>query len=258
MEKITRICSVIFIIFLTVPGTGRGTDQEFYELEAGFKNFIQCEFTRADTEKYFKEKDFAVIMVNFFNVTREMDITILTGTVKCDVQGQYRTLYVAMGLRDLKGKKVVSYFTIRHKDFHILATELIRYPYKERCPWARYWINQDYPNLAPEKDRNIAALTQFAYALASMSGIGKNGDGSGASLESTWIAGQSGLPLFKKEIQEMVVKEIQASLEEKSESITGIAPQKKEMVSESAKLKPTRLKQDFLPGYVHCFIEKKF
>ncbi|WP_462268306.1 hypothetical protein [Desulfobacter sp.] len=143
MEKITKICSAIFFLFLMTPGNGRGADQAFYELEAGFKNFIQCELTRTDAEKYFKRKKFTVIMVNLFNVTRELDITILTGTVKCDVQGQYQTLYVAMGLRDLKGKKVVSYLTIRHKDFHILATELIRYPYKERCPWTRYWIKQE-------------------------------------------------------------------------------------------------------------------
>jgi len=143
MDKITKICNVIFIIFLTVPINGHTADQNFYELEAGFRNFIQCELTRADAEKHFKEKNFTVIMVNLFNITREMDLTILTGAVKCDVQGQHRTLYVAMGLRDLKGKNVVSYFTIRHKDFRILTTELIRYPYKERCPWARYWIKQE-------------------------------------------------------------------------------------------------------------------
>ena len=143
MDKITKICNAIFIILLTAPITIYAADQEFYELEAGFKNFIQCELTRTDAEKHFKEKDFTVIMVNLFNVTREMDLTILTGAVKCDVQGQYHTLYVAMGLRNLKGEKVVSYFTLRHKDFRILATELMRYPYKERCPWARYWIKQE-------------------------------------------------------------------------------------------------------------------
>lgn len=95
------------------------------------------------------------------------------------------------------------------------------------------------PDLALEKDRNNAALIQFAYAVASMSGIGKNGDGCVTSLESTWIARQSGLPLSKKEIQEAVVKEIQTSLEEKSESITGIAPRKQETVSEPPKPKPT-------------------
>ena len=143
MDKITRICRVIFILFITIPGAACGEGREFYELEAGFKNFIQCELTRTDAENHFKGKNFDVTMVNLFNVTRELDVTILTGTVKCDVQGQYLTLYVAMGLRDLRGKKVVSYFTIRHTDFRILATELIRYPYKERCPWTRYWINPE-------------------------------------------------------------------------------------------------------------------
>ena len=149
MDKITKICSVLFILFLTgllfltVPGTGRGEDREFYELEAKFKNFIQCELTRTDAEDHFNGKNFIVTMVNLFNVIREQDITILTGAVKCDVQGQYRTLYVALGIRDLRGKTVVSYFTIRPKDFRILATELIRYPYKERCPWTQYWINPE-------------------------------------------------------------------------------------------------------------------
>jgi len=143
MGKITQICSVICILFITVPGTVRGENQDFYELEAGFKNFVQCELTRTDAEDHFKGKNFNIVMVNLFNVTRELDITILTGTIKCDVQGQYRTLYVAMGLRDLREKMVISYFTIRDKDFRILATELIRYPYKERCPWTRYWINPE-------------------------------------------------------------------------------------------------------------------
>ncbi len=105
------------------------------------------------------------------------------------------------------------------------------------CTGVEFYQN---PDLAPEKDRNIAALIQFAYAVASMSGLGKNGDGCVTSLESTWIARQSGLPLSKKEVQDAVIKEIQASLEEKSESITGIAPQKQETVSESSKLKPTK------------------
>jgi len=121
------------------------------------------------------------------------------------------------------------------------------------CTGIEFYQN---PESAPEKDRNIAALIQFAYAVASMSGIGKNGDGCVTSLESTWIARQSGLPLSKKEIQEAVINEIQASLEEKSESITGIAPPKKETVPEPEnavcqhqdinnrkKSMPTKLKQ---------------
>lgn len=143
MDKIIKICSVIGLLFIMVCGIAHGQDQAFHELKASFKNFIECELTRTDAENHFKGKPFAVAMVNLFNVTKELDITILTGAVKCDVQGQYRTLYVAVGLRELKEKSVVSYFIVRHKDFLILATELIRYPYKERCPWSQYWINPE-------------------------------------------------------------------------------------------------------------------
>lgn len=143
MDKMIKLYSVICIFFLTVCGIAQAQDQAYHELKAGFKNFIACELNRTDAENHFKGKPFAVAMVNLFNVTTELDITILTGAVKCDVQGEYQTLYVALGLRELKEKKVVSYFTIRHKDFRILATELIRFPYKERCPWSQYWISPE-------------------------------------------------------------------------------------------------------------------
>ncbi|WP_020588159.1 HDOD domain-containing protein [Desulfobacter curvatus] len=97
------------------------------------------------------------------------------------------------------------------------------------CTGIKFYQN---PDLAPEKDRNMAALIQFAYSIASMSGIGTNGDGCATSIESTWIARQSGFLLSKKDIQEEVINEIQASLEEKSESFTGIATQKQETVSD--------------------------
>lgn len=100
------------------------------------------------------------------------------------------------------------------------------------CTGIKFYQN---PDLAPESDRNIAASIQFAYAVASMSGIGKNGDGCVMSLESTWLARQSGLPLSKKETQEALAKEIHASLEKKSESVTGVVPQKQETVFEPEK-----------------------
>ncbi|NWH06143.1 HDOD domain-containing protein [Desulfobacter latus] len=98
------------------------------------------------------------------------------------------------------------------------------------CTGVKFYHN---PDLAPEEDRNVAALIQFAYAVASMSGIGKNGDGYVTSLDSTWVARQSGLPLSKQNIREAVVKEILASLEKKSESITGVAPRKQGSLYES-------------------------
>ena len=143
MNKIRNICCLICILFVMVPGTGRTADEPYDDLKAGFKNFIECELTRTDAVNHFQGKEFTVAMVNLFDVTSELDLTILTGAVKCDVQGKYQTMYVALGVRESKGKKVVSYFTIRHKDFRILATELMRHPYKERCPWARYWISPE-------------------------------------------------------------------------------------------------------------------
>ncbi|PIE62275.1 MAG: phosphohydrolase [Desulfobacter postgatei] len=125
-------------------------------------------------------------------------------------------------------------------DTHIASTLLGIWHIPSRvCTGVEFCQN---PDQAPEEDRNLAALTQFAYAIASMSGIGTGGDGCITPLESTWIARQSGLPFSKKEIQDAVVKEIQASLVEKSESITGVAPKKQETVSESAKLKPNEAK----------------
>ncbi|MCG8553252.1 MAG: HDOD domain-containing protein [Desulfobacterales bacterium] len=88
------------------------------------------------------------------------------------------------------------------------------------------------PGLAPKEEKNIAASIQYAYAVASMAGIGKTGDGCVTPLESTWIAGESGSPLSKNEVQETVVAEILASLDEKSGSFSGVYHEKQETVSE--------------------------
>ncbi|SDU20384.1 HDOD domain-containing protein [Desulfobacula phenolica] len=89
------------------------------------------------------------------------------------------------------------------------------------------------PGSAPEKCRDIAALLQSAYSIAAMSGIGINGDGGVLTLESTWIAGQSGVLLSKKRIRDNIVQEILESLEKKSESITGVIPPKRDVLPDS-------------------------
>lgn len=88
------------------------------------------------------------------------------------------------------------------------------------------------PDSAPKEYRDIAALIQFAYYIAGVSGIGSNGDGALMDLESTWLSRQTGLQLSKKENQERIIKEILISLNKKSESVTGISPQPKERSSE--------------------------
>lgn len=90
------------------------------------------------------------------------------------------------------------------------------------------------PDAAPEEYREIAGLTQFAYRIAAMSQIGNNGDGILMDLESAWISGQTQSPLAKKELQANVVKEVLATLEKKSASITGVSPAEKEVISTPA------------------------
>lgn len=91
------------------------------------------------------------------------------------------------------------------------------------CSGVNFYQN---PDQAPEKEKKMAALLQYAYAVAAASGIGKNGDGRVCSLESTWLAGQMEMPLFKKKILGAMVKEILDSLKEKAESFTGVLPKK--------------------------------
>ncbi|WDP88063.1 MAG: hypothetical protein HUN05_13450 [Desulfobacter sp.] len=128
---------------LIFPGSLMAKDSEYNRYDAGFKNFLTCELTRTDAEDHFKGKDFTITMISLHSIVQESGIVILTGAVQCFVKDEYHTLYPAVGIEMLAGKEVVFYYTIRKKNFSILATELIRFPYKERCPWTRYWIDQD-------------------------------------------------------------------------------------------------------------------
>ncbi len=53
------------------------------------------------------------------------------------------------------------------------------------------------------------------------------------ALESTWVAGQSGILLSKKRTRDNIVQEILESLEKKSESITGVIPPKRDVLPDS-------------------------
>ena len=136
---------ILAVIFILVSGVVQAfaADAAFYKYEAAFKNFVTCELTRTDAVSHFKGKPFSITMINLHNIQPESGMAILTGAVQCSVDGKYKTLYPAVGVRTVEGRDVVSYYTIRKKDFQILATELFRYPYKERCPWSRYWIDLD-------------------------------------------------------------------------------------------------------------------
>ncbi|MFO7752488.1 MAG: hypothetical protein R6V41_05145 [Desulfobacteraceae bacterium] len=135
---------LLCMFFLGSPFPEAAADeQEYRGARLRFENFIRCELTRTGAEDYFNGKSFEINMINLFDVRQEGDINIFTGAFKCWVENGYRTRYAAIGVEELYGRKKVSYFVVRKKDFKILATELMNFPYKERCPWSRYWIDTD-------------------------------------------------------------------------------------------------------------------
>jgi hypothetical protein len=145
LKPIKPIPALLFLIFTAVflPWNSCADDLEFSELEMSFKNFITCELTRTEAMNPFNGKPFKITMIDLFDVQMESGLQIVTGAVQCFVDNQSLTLYVAVGITKLLEKEQVSYYTIRDKDFSILATELFRFPYKERCKWSQYWVDID-------------------------------------------------------------------------------------------------------------------
>lgn len=144
-KPIKPIPVILFLIFTAVflPWNSYADDSEFSEMEMSFKNFITCELTRTEATNPFNGKPFKITMIDLFDVQMESDLQIVTGAVQCFVDNQSLTLYVAVGITKLLEKEQVSYYAIRDKDFSILATELFRFPYKERCKWSQYWVDID-------------------------------------------------------------------------------------------------------------------
>ncbi len=137
---------VIFLLIFTIaclPSYSSADDSAFNKEEMSFKNFITCELTRTGATDHFSGKPFKITMIDLFEVQNESDIRIVTGAVECFVGDKYLTLYVAVGITKTLEKEQVSYYTIRDKDFSILATEILRFPYKERCKWSQYWVDID-------------------------------------------------------------------------------------------------------------------
>lgn len=132
---------LIFGFFMSTPLAA--DDFEFTRIEMSFKNFITCELTRTDAVNHFNGKPFKITMIDLFDIQSESDIKIVSGAVECFVVDKHLTLYTAVGLISIMDKEQVVYYTIRNKDFSILATELIKFPYKERCKWSQYRIDID-------------------------------------------------------------------------------------------------------------------
>ncbi len=143
-----RWVNAAFLIWVTGMLLWGGTpslagDYEFAGVEGEFRSFLTCEMTRTGADSYFNGSPFKITMIDVFEVRKEGNLTIITGTVRCSVKDKFEVLYAAVGVESIMGKKQVNYCTIRKKDFSILATELMKYPYKERCPWSRYWVDLD-------------------------------------------------------------------------------------------------------------------
>ncbi len=138
-----KILLFILISCLCLFNPLHADEFEFTQLENSFQNFIQCELTRTQATNHFKGKAFKITMIDFFDVQIESDMEIVTGAVQCFVVDKHITLYAAVGLKTIKDTKQVLYYTIRNQDFSILATELLKYPYKERCKWSQYWVDID-------------------------------------------------------------------------------------------------------------------
>ncbi len=143
MSNSMKIINSIIVILLLFSSPLLADEFEYNTMSASFKNFINCELTRTDATNHFNGKSFKITMVKMFDVQNESDLKIITGAVECYVGVKYLTLYVAVGLKSILGKDQVTYYTIRKEDFSILASELIKFPYKERCAWTQYWIDLD-------------------------------------------------------------------------------------------------------------------
>ncbi len=96
------------------------------------------------------------------------------------------------------------------------------------------------PESAPDEYKEIAGLTQLAYCIASVSGIGNSGDGLEMDPGDAYICRQSELPVSRGKIRGKLISEIMSSLEKKAESVTGSSPVAKVRTSERQGLKETK------------------
>lgn len=142
MNYFIRPALFLYLFFLFPIAVCAMENLDKYEkTKMSFENFIKCELTRTDAEDHFKGESFEIVMINMFDAVTEGDILIITGALKCWVTDRYETLFVAVGIKELMGYEKVYYYLTRRTNFTILATELMNYPYKERCKWDRYWID---------------------------------------------------------------------------------------------------------------------
>lgn len=71
------------------------------------------------------------------------------------------------------------------------------------------------PDQAPPEHIIMAGLTQFAYAMAGNIGSGASGDGARMKLSETFFGSKPNLKIAKKQMQEIIVREVMEALEGK-------------------------------------------
>ncbi|MBF0412681.1 MAG: hypothetical protein HQK70_08215 [Desulfamplus sp.] len=134
-------CLTILSFWVISPALSFDEEQMYEKTRVCYENFIKCELTRTDADEHFDGKPFKIVMINLFSVVREGDLLIVTGAVNCWVVDKHEKLFVALGIRKVLDHEQVSYYVVRKKDFSTTATELMNYPYKERCEWRQYWLD---------------------------------------------------------------------------------------------------------------------
>ncbi|ACN15067.1 hypothetical protein HRM2_19660 [Desulforapulum autotrophicum HRM2] len=137
-----RIVMAMVVVFMA-SSLWAAEISEYERTRMCFTNFIRCELTRTGAVSPFNGKPFEITMINLFDAVHEGDLLIVTGAVDCFVDNKHEHLYTAVGIRKLMGQEKVGFFVVKKQDFTILAPELMRYPYKERCDWTQYWIDID-------------------------------------------------------------------------------------------------------------------
>ncbi len=138
LQKLSFYLAIFSLCFLSLQGISFASETDYSGINRSFNNFLQCELTRVDARDYFDGKPFKITAINMYDITKEGDLMIITGFVKCWVVNKFETLFAAVGVKQLLGHEKVYYLLIKKQDFSVIATQLEKYPYKEICPWSRY------------------------------------------------------------------------------------------------------------------------
>ena len=102
-----------------------------------------------------------------------------------------------------------------------IACEILRawhFP-ESICNAVKHFRN---PEAAPEEHIEIAALTQFAYYIATTSGVGNNGDEYSYNFSETYLANLENSPFADKVVREKLIHDIQQTLQKKASAVTGV------------------------------------